>query len=339
MEEKRNTIVAGKETGEVTESGNNIHNADGTFGSSQGESDVISDKTISLSPEDLEELNNINFDNDIDIKELIFGKNEENSISENKPKNVEEMSNEELIKEIKDCKEFFKLSGLDFSEFGDAFNNDFKLQCSNFRQLKNILKKYKLDLNGCKFINSHHYKKSSDSVAAMSCIRKFDFLTNSWEFVSNVEMTFNAKRFLDYNTTKNGNKKEVEKGFWSDVSDENLSNQSITHELGHAVHNQMFIDYLKTNDMNHFTNKTQIIKDIKKFVEDFRKDVYKQYIKDNDVISYDDFKKMNSEYGVKYGVEEWFAEMFSNVNCGKPTKVALAFDKVLKNRGYVKGEI
>lgn len=36
MEEKRETIVAGQATGKRTESGNNVHNADGTFGSGEG---------------------------------------------------------------------------------------------------------------------------------------------------------------------------------------------------------------------------------------------------------------------------------------------------------------
>ena len=86
--EKNKTLVNGKETGDFTESGNFRHNSDGTFAFSK--SSKIPDNFVW----DNAEWEKVK---DKDIKEL---KNK------SKIKKIEDMSTEELIKEIKDCEIF-----------------------------------------------------------------------------------------------------------------------------------------------------------------------------------------------------------------------------------------
>ena len=345
MEDKKQTIVGGQPTGDLTDSGNYIHNSDGTFGSKN-------DAAVEN-----------NSGEDIDWDNLEFGELSDEDIinminnSERKYKNVEEMSTQELIEEIKQHTEFIQNNGFDLSKFKNGFNNDLKLKCANFRQLEIIMKKYPIDLNGCELINSNHYKDESGGWAYMRTHLEYDENDYTLKIINgnycrpvimtiNTRMNFNAKKFMSYESCKKEIKSIIDEGWWSEVDDEHLVTQTITHEYAHGLHNKMFKDYCDSIGKKSFyyggKGKSKVDerkKMLNEFVENIRKDAYSEYVKSStEPLSYEGFKKICSEYGRENNVREWFAETFASLECGKPNKAAIALGKVLKNRGYMKGE-
>ena len=342
MEEK-NTIVAGKATGETTKSGNNLHDENGRFTSS--------DSTFESSDK-LENDNNnddINFDEnefnnikDLDIDSILFDEDEFNNIKDadideilgvtEQLKDVEEMSQEELIKEIKSYETFLKEQGVNVKGFKSLFGGDLQLRCSNFRQMKKLIEQYGIRLNGCKIQMTDAWSY----VGKCSWAVDFDYDKGEYYFKANTRLLFSKNYLQSYNQAKNDQEKHEKTNYTNAADDKFKACYTMTHELGHALHNTMFVDYLKDNPNPNRTS-VDIILARQQFVTDLKKEVYNQYIQDNDYISYKEFSQKNSSYGTGYGNFEWFAEVFASANCGKPTDVAKSFMKVLKNKGYYKG--
>lgn len=82
MEEKKDTIVAGQITGDKTESGNPVHNADGTFGSGTGNSDELNKEDVIEKKEITSGINDFDWD-DIDGSEFSFANDVMNETFEN----------------------------------------------------------------------------------------------------------------------------------------------------------------------------------------------------------------------------------------------------------------
>lgn len=359
MEEK-NTIVAGKATGETTKSGNNIHGPDGRFTSKDGTADTV------VSAENKDLLSNDNnddmtfdeneFDNikDLDIDSLLFDNDEFDKIKDTnidellgvteQLKDVNQMSTQELIKEINDCKKFFDEQGIVFKNYKGMFGGDLKLRCISFRQMKKLLTDYKIDMNDCIVRMS----KAKNYAGAVASHYPFDEKSLLVTIKHNAELEFASEYLSTYEGAKAQSAKEIKSGFSNDVNEELIPCYTMLHELGHILHNTMFKDYLEENGMTSFKMKEftqsaynathlEIMTIKNEFIAKLKKDVYDQYIQDNDYIEFNEFKKKNSKYGTGYGNYEWFAEVFASANGGKPTDVAKAFIKVLKNKGYYKG--
>ena len=335
---EKSTIVAGVTTENTTKSGNNVHDAEGKF-TSKDSSFEFSDKLEDDIDFNEDEFNKIK---DLDIDNLLFDENEFENIQnqdidsllgvKEQLKNIEEMTTEELIKELKGYQTFLKEQGVNVKGFKGLFGGDLKLKCSNLRQMKKMIEQYGIGLNGCTMMMTNAY----DYAGKCGWDVTFDDDTMEYTFKSNTRLYFSRIYLSSYDFAKKNQEKHEKTGYTNEADDDKKACYTITHELGHALHNTMFVDYLKNNPKSD-RMPLDIINERKQFVADFKQDVYKQYILDNDYISYEDFKKKNSNYGIGYGDFEWFAETFASANCGKPTDVAKSFLKVLQQKGYVKG--
>lgn len=149
-------------------------------------------------------------------------------------KNIEEMSQEELLAEIGEHKQYLIDKGIDLSQFVDAFNYDLKLKCINFREMHRLMEKYPINLKGCKFVNSHAYHSDSSSNAYMQYHRSF-----SRGFVPNTKMNFNAKYFVNYDYVKNEEKRLARVKWHPECDDYLYASINFTHEYGHAIFNDI----------------------------------------------------------------------------------------------------
>ena len=336
---EKSTIVAGVTTENTTESGNNVHDAEGKF-TSKDSSFEFSDKLEDDINFDENEFNNIK---DLDIDSLLFDENEFENIQnqdidtllgvKKQLKDIEEMTTDELIKELKGYQSFLKEQGVKVVGFKGLFGGDLKLKCSNLRQMKKMIEQYKIELNGCTM-------KMTDATGYVGRCwgngASFNFIKGKFEVKYTSDLFFSKFYLFDYKSAKKSHEEDEKTNFCNVADDKFKTCYAMTHELGHALHNTMFADYCNNSEKNNLNHDN--FHDIRKqFVKDFKQDVYKQYILDNDPISYEDFEEKNSRYGKNYGVFEWFAEMFASANCGKPTDVAKSFMKVLQQKGYVKG--
>lgn len=322
MEEKNKTIVAGKETGDLTDSGNFRHNSDGTFASKEGFKEEYEEYEVNAMeiPDDFEWDDNAYNETSDDI-DSIFVIQEGSEL-----KNIEEMENYELINEINDCEEYFLENGINLDSFTNSFNNDLKLKCSNFRQMKRLMEKYELGLDG---VELTHQSDISNTVA---------FCKYSIFDETTTEIGFNDYYFKSYEQYKQKVKSDIRIKWIHESDEEYLACRTMTHELGHALHNKMYSDYKEEfyKQKNYFDYRKLTREE---FVKDIKRDVIKKLqdkfgsIEGNSILILHD---ENSEYG-QDNVFEWFAETFASLECGKPTKLALVFAEVLEEKGYLKG--
>lgn len=236
-------------------------------------------------------------------------------------KKIEEMSNQELIEEIKECYEFFMEKGLDFSGFSDCFNGDLQLKCINFRQLKHLMEKYPIPLKGCKFVVNNRYHSKYTTWARTYGLGRFG---NSLKV--NYKMEFNGKAFKNYKENKEDVRDSIRSGHWSDCADGKEGAQTISHEYGHMIQAYLIINegYLSEDEILYSDNVVEKIRQVQTTMkEDIRQRYYEKYK------SYTDFEKEISKYG-KTNSPEFFAETFASLMCGKPTKTALIMEEWLK---------
>lgn len=135
MEEKHNTIVNGKDTGEKTESGNYVHNADGTFGSTDN---ITSSQDLSNEKIDMSEIKNIIFgldeddSDDINIEDIILGKGDYDEELEKMYENILYSKRFEISKEIESLNysESFEtvlsLDNIDKDKIGGLYESELK---------------------------------------------------------------------------------------------------------------------------------------------------------------------------------------------------------------------
>jgi hypothetical protein len=291
-------------------------------------------------------------------------------------KSVTEMSQEELLSEIKVCNDFLVQKGIDLKKFKDSFAGDLKLKCANFRQMKRIMEKYPVDLNGCEFVNSNYYSSESGSQAYMG-----SKLSVFIGFKPNLKMNFNAKFFSSYEKVLSSEKDCGERGIFMKCTDDGYLTQTFTHEYGHALFNSVVqknnifnekiladayaIGEMKLKTVNYMGRKWYfyrgkrvpytenkrmeliqkyakpiLLKEENKFYEKIKNEVFECYSKMNPSIinKKQEFDSDSSLYARKGGVSEWLAEMFASLEGGKPTKAALALGEWLKRNGHMKGE-
>lgn len=264
-------------------------------------------------------------------------------------KPILEMSQEELLKEIGEHKEYLVQKGIDLSGFRDAFNNDLQLKCANFRQMYKIMEKYPVELKGCKFVNSHRYSDKSANQAYM--MSRVDFIRG---YIPNIKMNFNAKYFMNYKRTVEMEK--WQKGWHPEVDEEHFAVTAFTHEYGHAIFNNIFASRFTLDDYDKIYGEemkknglfsSSTVKDTFERVKDKIADTFKQIKEEifeifseqnNEIIEKRSFfEKETSNYGKK-NYAEWLAETFLSLEGGKPTKSALAMGEWLKRNGFMKGE-
>lgn len=286
-------------------------------------------------------------------------------------KDLDIMSDEELILEIEKHIDFFENQGIDLTLFDDAFNYDRKLKCANYRKLAYLIKKYSIDLEGVEFVSdSSHFKneKIIASVRTDYAVKKSE--DGTWELgvwpVSS--LTTNPKHFQNFSQVKKDVLTGQANGNFSKASDDNMTSYYLTHEYGHMIANKIFNNiieqeigldaiaekYRQEAEMNW--SSSNMGKNINlKLSYDFNLDDYirdnikKGYEKElayklNDLMGEISSKKMNGSFALdisKYGSvspAEWFAETFAALECGEPNESAILLGEWLKEKGITRGE-
>ena len=336
-------------TGKYVESENSSSNEDNreSFPLKESSEKITFDDIIKKKKQELSNNNNVN-------------KPEEKPVVPEKKElpPIETMGMYDLQKEINDNLRFFRQQGIIIHEMAGHpfFNGDLKLACANWRQLRRLIETFPVDLNGCKFVNSTRYQEGTGNWAYMQgeypySARLYEYLEATWkvEYKPNAKMNFNVKKFRSYEQNTMDTKRNSESGWWVQCDDSMYCVQSLTHEFGHALHNQIFGDYLRSQNsdgkimaiITKDSGSNGMKKQKKEFVEGLRKEIYEIYNEKRgifkDEISYYGFITKISDYGKK-NVLEWWAETFSNMMCGKPTLEAEAMKEYLKRKGYMRGE-
>lgn len=274
-----------------------------------------------------------------------------NKNQEKYTKPILEMSREELLAEIGEHTNFLISKGIDLTEFKNAFidklnRNDFRLKCANFREMHRLIEKYPINLKGCEFICSNHFSVNSGNLASAGY--RVNYFVG---FIPNRYIKFNAKKFQNYEQTKDDELKDVKTNFHPDCSDELLVSASFIHEFGHCI----TYDYIAKNNLfsgedaayiyDNYSSKmvTRKIREKLYSICGLIKDeVYKIYMSQNPGLSqteaYENFNKDTSKYGNETE-SEWFAETFASLECGKPTKSALALKEWLDKNNISKKEV
>lgn len=282
------------------------------------------------------------FDDDIDWDDLfsegdpndelvIYWNNKQKGIVPKK--NIEEMTNQEMIEEIKECKKFFDQKGIVFKNYNDFFYGDLKLKCSNFRMLKNMLEKYPINIEGCEIKFSKQFKKLRKTAYTYPFFYNYDKISGNIimpTFKNSKSIVFNHLAFKNYNSCKNLVRTQINKGFWIDVEEGYETAQTIAHEYGHLVASHVTIEkgFLKEMAIKmpakHYWFESREI-EISNDIEFELKQMYEQKYNATEK----DFEAEKSRYG-KTNSKEFFAETFASLMCGKPTKTALILEEYLK---------
>lgn len=288
--------------------------------------------------------------------------NEIESENANKPKPVTEMSTQELLSEIKTAgdKIINDYGCVCDQGFTEVFGHDLQLACANVRQIENVLSTYDIHVSGMEIVGK---RIGSYVVAQISATRQGDRLKDSLTQTVNVDLMFNSARYTSYNNLKALQSQQQELKFSVQADEEHLVSKSATHELGHALFNNLYIEDVRNANpdiQNENINSGKIIrftasegksffelssrqflnlanKKEDRFFESCRKEIYQVYQNDNpdNQMSYKEFIGSVSGYG-KTHVSEWLAECFASLNCGKPTKIANAMYKYLEQKGKVR---
>ena len=320
--EKNKTLVAGKPTGDTTESGNFRHNPDGTFAPSEG-GESGENKLLAKIPKDFV----------WDASEYEKNKTQDISSLKKKKRKIEEMSNDELIKEIKSCESFLQTKGMDLSEFGNAFYGDVKLKCAQLRAMKEVLSKVKINVDGMKLIFKKQSKfeemwrgKGWSAATFPDLSRVINGRVSAAE-----KIEFNADHHTSYTATFNRTKSGVNLGWWVDCDESKYGGYDSIHELGHVLHLTMMAD-----ESFKFASKEEMFDYIE---NNYKKAVVNELIKEiGDVFEANSIVEMEvSSYGATSSAE-WFAETFTSLMGGKPNRSAKALKRFLKEKGYWIGE-
>lgn len=293
------------------------------------------------------------FDDDIDWDALFSGGDQNSKLNtywNNKQKgivpkkNIEEMTNEELIKESKECYDYFVSKGLDLSELNDCYGGDLKIKCANFRQLKTLMETYPIDFNGFKLVGSDSFPQGSTRNGEASTWKSFSSTTG---FVFQTEIVINKKKFVNYDAVKQDVRRVINDRWWADVSEGNEVIRTISHEYGHLVHGYLLkkMGYFEiieervyngeiTGSSRAAVNK-KFHNAIREYKKEFVDEIKKEFLKQNPGSTLNDFFNENSDYGKQIEhpskrADETFAEAFASLTCGKPNKIALAMQEVLK---------
>lgn len=268
---------------------------------------------------------------------------------ESQPKSIDDMTNQELLDEINDCKDYLKNNlWIEVPQgYTEVFNHDLKLTCSNFRQIKSLLSTYSAKVTNMRI---ETFKDKSSTIAQVtSSLMKND---NDLLFFGNRSLQFQSKYFQSYDSVKQRVMDESGLGAKVKVAEEYASCAETSHEIGHIIFDSLFIDKMiklngpidddrgcKVKDafvgvLSEKQNKYRFKKPLNDFMDKCRKDIYDIYKQDNpdSELSYNEFKDSVSWYASENS-HEWLAETFCSLTCGKPTPIAKAMEKYLINQG------
>ena len=252
-----------------------------------------------------------------------------------KVKPIEEMTQEELLKENSEHLTYLKSKGIDFSEMKDLFSGDIKLKCANLRCLKEIHDKMNLDFNGLKISKNGRLKSCAGR--AQSHLGVWVGFDNNFEpirdysFGTIIEMS--GGYFSGYDFVFQSQKRQSDSGYKAFVNEERYPSYTMSHEFGHIVHAKIFEKSLETTRFTHFEFKTKEYS----FNEKMKREIFNEFQDDNPGVSYSVFENQTSRYSQK-NTDEWFAENYASLMGGQPTSTAKALGKWLVKNGYMKGE-
>ncbi len=299
-------------------------------------------------------------ENDNDIPSFLKPKNQVNSGSTSlfdkikaqrkaaPKKKITEMSEEELDTEITENIKVINAVGA--SIVGNFLDNDKRIKCDTLRGIVDVINKYKVNINGMKIhqTTSMSYNATTEQefipIMNLSALisPKVDFQMNA-----NVNIRFNIVTRQDYDDLCNHQRNVIARKHNSYVNDEYLASYDSYHEMGHVLMYSMIYDYVKSKNaygkplltVNNTKTKDGIRVQIDNvtdgFAENFRKEVYNEYIKNYPDVTYPQFCNKVSLYG-RTNVQEWFAEKFTQLNCGQADDVSKALGVIIERRGYKK---
>lgn len=272
---------------------------------------------------------------------------------ESQPKSIDDMSTQELLNGINETEERLKSKYVIVCDqgFTEVFNHDLKLTYANLQKMNELFSKYNMSAEEMLFYKDPKHK----SVATVAYIMDPTLSDDSVLFSVNTKLILNPAYFNSYDSTKEYVKKRIEEGFFSDVLEGNFSCRTIIHESGHILFNSIFIQdlrsdylnaqindmkteaYLPVNSYETYEEKNKFASNIRKqYAEKYRKEIYNIYKSDNpNALNYIDFCRSISGYGGSNSFE-WFSEVFTQANGGKPTQISNAMEKFLKMKGAIK---
>ena len=296
------------------------------------------------------------FDDDIDWDDLfsegdpndelvIYWNNKQKGIVPKK--NIEEMTNQEMIEEINECKKFAEENGVVFTNFDKIFNGDLKLKCANLRKLKSLMQEYPIPFENFE-ISSDFLGIGGVWANTISVDFKYDkFYPEDFDLEKmkiNLGIKFNNTIFTNYFYVKREERAEINKGMFVDANEDEEASQALTHEYGHVVQTyimqktgriQQIKDEVKNKNFRAFPPYLSAKLEIEEFTKKWYNSI--KEIKNEIELFYNkqtggnhfSFISETSKYG-KTEASEFFAETFCSLMCGRPNKVALAMKEYLK---------
>ena len=270
---------------------------------------------------------------------------DEEEIQGNQLKPVEEMTQEEILIEIRNRVSNLKNKKMEIN--GPFFENDLALKLGCLRQLDLVTEKYGINFDEPFIIETINNPK--EAVAFVNSGLSLQSSKNGTFFsISSKRIVFNTSDMANIRATKRMLEYEQNIGEWVKTSDSFYPESIACHECGHIVCNSIFtqmserqefklMPYLFKYKMGVYgdpdnDDKTKI-SPLQLMVGDIIKNeiierVYEIYITDNPDLGRNDFDKDTSSYGQTLP-QEWFAETFASMNGGTPSKSALALKKWL----------
>lgn len=265
-------------------------------------------------------------------------------------KPILEMSQEELLKEIGEHKEWLLENNVDLQV--KCFDQDLKLKCANLREMHRLFEKYPFfnNLNHKVLINERKMPRRYADCRMVECnLKTYEkygrklFASAVFSFRDGIR--FNSNYFDNYDKIFRLESRDIKIKYHPEISESKIANCSFTHEFGHLlashfIYNQLSDDakniegeiLIGTDGLKTF-NKTALewneLAD--KFHENTKNEIMQIYLQDNPSLGINDFYNEESTYA-KESLAEWFAETFASMECGKPNKSALAMEKWLKQK-------
>ena len=240
----------------------------------------------------------------------------------------------DTILSLDDCEKLIKKHGINFWK-EDLSKIDKQLLSDNTKRLDELISKYpKLkDFIKEKNVKFNALNMSSNTLA--HCSTDIE--------IKNIEISLNKKIYKDLNTLIEIEKKSKQNFFSMDYLEKYTNTYTITHEFGHFLESKIIDDYNKEHLAEFLNMKTKALnsktiaqaKRVRekwdlKITDKIAQEIHEIAIKNNKNF---ELSKTLSKYG-KTDSFEFFAECFTNLQCGKPNELGLALEEFLKKRGF-----
>lgn len=182
---------------------------------------------------------------------------------------------------------------------------------SNVNQIRDLSKKYEME-DFYYDMNPTYYCNDKGSIACISYSKDMTYfnINSSHKYFKSKESLLNV---MD----------EMKKVDWFMPCDEKKYNiYAMTHEFGHILEMKLYKNNYPFGNSSGFASFSNKVKD----------DIIKVAIKNNEKFDY--FASI-SKYGDKNS-KEFFAEVFANMELGKPNELGIAMKEYLKDKGVLK---